>query len=592
MWLMRRRLDGWRPSRWLALGLGFAAIAAGAALTLKPFSSLDALTAFIAASLVLTGLGEIATGRTDPNPWPARIVGTALLVTGVIALLLPDATVRLVAVAVGIGLAIGGLSRLAAGLRRDADDRYASVVGGLAGLVFGVLALAWRDVTILVVALLVGPVAVVFGVGQVVRAVTNRLVPPSDSVVHEARRPVFRRRGLRVVRVTGSLILALALVGVSAWLHRGSPTVDAFYDTPDDLPAEPGRLLRTEGFSRAIPAGATAERILFTTTAIDGSIGVASALVVVPAREPTGPWPVLLWAHGTTGVARPCAPTLLPDPLGSGAMPAQQEAIDNGWVLVAPDYIGLGTPGPHPYLIGVPTARSSLDAVRAARQIDGLSLGDDTVVWGHSQGGGAALWVGIEAGSYAPDVPLAGVVALAPASDLLGLASVMQDSPIGMLFGAYVVDAYSRVYPDVSFDDYVRASARKVVREVVARCISEPAFLVSVGAVLTGEQVFSRDLTSGALGSRAAENIPNAPSGVPTFIGQGASDQLVHADQQHRFVDGLCAAGQAVDYRTYAGRDHLSVVADDSPLIPDLLAWTQDRFAEQPPAAGCSTTER
>ena len=56
----------------------------------------------------------------------------------------------------------------------------------------------------------------------------------------------------------------------------------------------------------------------------------------------------------------------------------------------------------------VADVRYRIDAVRAARAVDGVELSDDTVAWGHSQGGGAALWVGEEARGYAPDVPIAG----------------------------------------------------------------------------------------------------------------------------------------------------------------------------------------
>jgi pimeloyl-ACP methyl ester carboxylesterase len=86
-------------------------------------------------------------------------------------------------------------------------------------------------------------------------------------------------------------------------------------------------------------------------------------------------------------------------------------------VIVATDYVGLGTAGPHPYLIGQGEARSVLDSVRAARQMPQLSLQPATVVWGHSQGGHAALWAGALAPSYAPDVHVLAVAALAPASD-------------------------------------------------------------------------------------------------------------------------------------------------------------------------------
>jgi hypothetical protein len=69
-------------------------------------------------------------------------------------------------------------------------------------------------------------------------------------------------------------------------------------------------------------------------------------------------------------------------------------------VLVATAYIGLGTTGPHPYLIGQGESRSVLDAVRAAHMLDQLSMADQTVVWGYAQGGNAALWTGMIAPTH------------------------------------------------------------------------------------------------------------------------------------------------------------------------------------------------
>jgi alpha-beta hydrolase superfamily lysophospholipase len=308
--------------------------------------------------------------------------------------------------------------------------------------------------------------------------------------------------------------------------------------------------------------------------------------VVTPSGA-GGPFPVVLWAHGTTGIARACAPSALAQPFESGALFVLQRIVDQGWAVVAPDYPGLGAPGRHPYLVGIPAARSALDAVRAARAVDGVELSDDTVAWGHSQGGGAALWVGEEARGYAPDVPIAGVAALAPASDILSLARGLQRSPVGMLFATFVVQGYSNAYPDVAVDAYVRPSAQAVVRRVVGRCLSERTTLASLPAVLTGQSLFSRDLTTGPLGERARENIPDAPTGIPTLLAQGLSDALVLPDVQRAFAERLCAAGQPLDVRTYPGRVHVGLVADDSPLIPELLRWTQDRLAGVPARGNC-----
>ncbi len=66
------------------------------------------------------------------------------------------------------------------------------------------------------------------------------------------------------------------------------------------------------------------------------------------AIGPTAPAPVIAWAHGTTGIARDCAPSVFPNPFEAGSFYALDDVIANGWVLVATDYVGLGTPGPHP----------------------------------------------------------------------------------------------------------------------------------------------------------------------------------------------------------------------------------------------------
>jgi hypothetical protein len=92
-------------------------------------------------------------------------------------------------------------------------------------------------------------------------------------------------------------------------------------------PAEPGQLLRHEEITKDVPDGATGWRILYTTTRDEVEAALASALVVVPdAAE--GPVPVIAWAHGTTGVARRCAPTIMPSGLEAGAFHLTDQVLD------------------------------------------------------------------------------------------------------------------------------------------------------------------------------------------------------------------------------------------------------------------------
>jgi hypothetical protein len=55
-------------------------------------------------------------------------------------------------------------------------------------------------------------------------------------------------------------------------VRAGSPAIvpDAFYTPPTDLPATPGRLLRSQPLATGLPQGAQAWRILYTTTMADG----------------------------------------------------------------------------------------------------------------------------------------------------------------------------------------------------------------------------------------------------------------------------------------------------------------------------------
>ena len=562
--------------RWLALTVGTLAVVLGATLTLRPYSSLEALTIFVAAALVVTGFGELLDSRGDARPWTSRMLGAVLIITGVLVVALPGLSASSVAIIAGAGLIVAGLTRLAAVVRREvrAVEWWIALLGGVATVVLGVLAVAWPDVTTLVIALLIGPAAVILGVRQIVRAWRG------------AGDDRHAPRWLRLGGAAAALILAGALAAVSGAIHDRSPQADDFYATPDDLPARPGQLLRSEPATNGVPEGAAGRRILYTTTDGEGRVIPASGMVLTP-QEIYGPLPVLLWEHGTTGVARDCGPSVLDEPFEAGGMPVVPQGVERGWAIVAPDYPGLGAEGRHPYLVGVPAARSALDAVRAARQLDGVSLGPRTVVWGHSQGGGAALWTGVEAADYAPDVPLAGVAALAPASDVVSLIRGVQDSPTGQLFGVFTVFGYDAAYPDVRRDDYLRGAALPAARGIAARCLSEPATLLSLPSVLVGEPLFARDLTTGPMGERLAENVPDERTRVPTFLGQGLDDPLVLPPVQERFARALCAKGQPLRYREYPGRDHLSVVAEDSPMLPELVRWTTRRFAGDPVTTRC-----
>jgi len=579
--------------RWLVVALGLAVAAVGVGLTLRPFTSLSVLVAVVAAGLVVTGVVTAWRGRAS-SAGALVAVGLGWVAAGVVAVAWPSVTVRAVAVLVGALMIGDGALDVAAGLRGSRDHRPAAVIGGAASIVFGLLALAWPDVTLLVVAVVFGARTVLFGLRTAWSGFRDRGgVEPDDRLgagnaryARNVRAEAGRlRRAGHLVGVSVALVVALLLAALSVAINRGVADVDAFYDTPADVPGAPGSLLDAEPYERDLPEGARGFRVLYTTTREDGVAAVASALVIAPAAA-HGPLPVVAWAHGTTGFARRCAPSVMDAGLGAGAFYVLDEVLAQGWALVATDYTGLGTEGPHPYLIGEGEARSVLDAVRASRAIEGVDLADETVVWGHSQGGGAALWTGRLAPSYAPDVEIVGVAALAPAADLPGLVENLMGVRGGSLFAGYVVAAYTAAYDELSVGDLVRSSARPSYEAAIDRCLDASVLASALTSIATGTAMFTDDVAA-RLAPRLAENTPAGPFPMPVLVAQGADDSLITRDVQDRYVAGLCAAGAVVDYRVYDGRDHVPLVEPDSPLIPELVAWTAARLGSQPVDAAC-----
>ncbi len=562
---------------WLRLTLGLISLGLGFWLIVRPFSSLSLLVLVIAAGLVVTGLTRLA---DNDRARGSRALGALWIIVAVMVLVWPGPTVRWLTLIVGVHLVVEGLGDIWDGIRAQTDQRFASLVKGLATVIFGVLALAWPDITVLVVAVVFAARLIIFGITQIVAAFrhTAAAVEP----------PGRLRRWLNVVGAVAALAIAVGLALISSALNDGTPIVDDFYAAPDQVPEEAGVLIRHEPFDRGIPDDAVAWRILYTTTRDEGQPAVASAIVVAPAAETAGAREVIAWAHGTTGVHQTCAPSVLEGTFSTGAFFSVEEVVDEGWVLVATDYVGLGTESPHPYLIGQGEGRSVLDAVRAARELEELILAERTVVWGHSQGGHAALWTGVLAPSYAPDVGVIGVAALAPASDLQGMMDTLQNVTGGSIFASFALSAYSDAYDDVDLGDYVVPGGDITVRQIARRCLAEPSVLTSIlSSVAVSFSKFEDNFDSGPLADRFAENKPPYEIEVPLLLAQGGEDTLVTPEMQDVYVEGLCAAGRDVDYRTYEGLSHVPLVEADSPLLPDLFEWTRARLAGKTPLSTC-----
>src|SRR6516225_7398379 len=372
--------------------------------------------------------------------------------------------------------------------------------------------------------------------------------------------------------------------GVRASITMRAP--DAFYDPPEDLPRKPGTLLRSEPLKDVIlPADVRGWRILCTTTVDDNTPAAAVAIVCAPTDPSASPRPVTAREHARTGLLQKCMPSLFA--AASKGIAERDRILMAGWVVVATDYSFAEKGGPHPYLIGEGEARAALDSVRAARQIPDLTLDRRMVVWGYSQGGHAALWTGIIGPRYAPDLEIRGVAAIAPAANIENILAMNVE--MDKLFGPYLARSYSRFYPDITFEQAVRPEALDAARQIVNLCDFLPREDQERIAALakTFEGPALAISSNKALQARLEQNAADRPIQAPVVIAQGLADMVVPPSATEAYVEERCAAGQRLEYWTFAGRDHLTIIQRGTPLGDPLMKWTTARFADEPQPTGC-----
>jgi pimeloyl-ACP methyl ester carboxylesterase len=372
--------------------------------------------------------------------------------------------------------------------------------------------------------------------------------------------------------------------GIRASITAHAP--DAFYDPPSNLQRQPGALLRSEPLKDVIlPAGMRGWRILYATTVDDNTPATAVATLFAPTDPPAGPRPIIAWGHATTGLLQKCMPSLFSAP--SAGIPGRDRIVKAGWVVVETDYSFAEKGGPHPYLIGEGEARAALDAVRAARQMSELTLDKRMVVWGYSQGGHAALWTGIIGPRYAPELEVLGVAAIAPATNIKN--NLAMNVAVDKRFGPYLALAYSRFYRDILFEEAIRPEALMAARQIVNLCDSLPTEdserIEALVATFDGPALATS--SNKALQARLEQNTPDALIKAPIVIVQGLADDVVPPAATDAYVEERCSAGQRLEYWTFAGRDHFTIVQPGTPLEELLIRWTTARFANESQASGC-----
>src|SRR3954451_25146477 len=217
-----------------------------------------------------------------------------------------------------------------------------------------------------------------------------------------------------------TLAAALLFAAPAAAKVPSGPAGTAFYTPAKGVPGKHGTPIWQRKLTgpAVLKSAKSNTLLLYSSTSTGGQAVPVSGDVAIPkGKAPKGGWPVITWAHGTTGIADICAPSIAGTQANYDS-PLLNKWLKAGYAVVRTDYEGLGvTTEPHPYLIGTSEGRSVLDMARAARALN-KSLGKPLLIAGHSQGGHAALWAAALAKKWTPELKLKGTVAFAPASNV------------------------------------------------------------------------------------------------------------------------------------------------------------------------------
>ena len=347
---------------------------------------------------------------------------------------------------------------------------------------------------------------------------------------------------------------------------------------------------------------------------ITGKETQATALVFTPKTEPpAGGWPIVVWAHGTTGVANKCAPSKNPLIVEGGLLEdlhtikMLDSFVKAGYVVVAPDYEGLGEPTEpeqtedkeiHPFLNLKSEAYSITDAVVATKNWLGNKASNKWAVAGVSQGGHAALG----AAQYAAraNMDYKGAVAFAPANNL-EMIEKLSDMALANYTNieaqtngyaavdaltAYMAVSMKSLYPTEPIYSIVfKPPTDKVAAQAEKRCIADMV-LENVLQMWTYRRKNNNSL----------KNYPRKNEGygqhpivrqfldkesqplqtvikTPIIIYQGGKDLIVLP----RATDALVAQARAlttkIDYRTNPDWDHVGgfkANVDNGQLLEDI----------------------
>ncbi len=358
------------------------------------------------------------------------------------------------------------------------------------------------------------------------------------------------------------------------------PAGSDLYTVPDPIPdGAHGTLLRYQEVTPSVHAKSRTWRMMYLSESLAGDPIVVTGLAVVPQTPaPPGGRNIVTLTHGTTGSADRCAPSMAPG--SAGELLLLGPSVVSGSIIAATDYEGMGTPGAHPYLVGVSEGRSGLDAALAARHLPDAEAGSQLGVMGYSQGGHAAMWTAQLAAEWAPELDLVGTFAGAPPTEIstiVGVALPGGSSSFIYLLVAGYAEAYGDDADPATFFTSAGLRDLDLADELCVGELFGALTDVTADAYLPGagsEPPWTELASENDAGTTAVD--------APLLIIHSAVDDTVPAVLSEIAFDRLCRLGQVVERRVPPEGTHAGAAP---PAYAEAQSWMQARFGGAGPDA-------
>lgn len=423
--------------------------------------------------------------------------------------------------------------------------------------------------------------------------------------------------------------LAFACFSLAPFLALAEPPVPPFYEAVMKLTptGNLGQVIKKEQIQTSLK-GAEAWKIAYISSDVAGRKTIATGLIIAPVGAPPKEGrPIMAWAHGTTGSAQNCGPSQVTDPtrplnqyfLMDGnswtdfGIPNGQEFINEGYVVVATDYQGLGGGGKHQYAVAGTNGRDVINSARAASSMTEVGAGKKTMIYGWSQGGGATIAAAslpdyqAQQGTAADNLQYLGFVALAPEdvasvlpkvpADEAGAAKLMKgfteaNIPNVFLFAHFMMGLWGiqAAYSELKLTDVLTDEGAQVAEKLSSnKCVHVMADSFNYAY---GDQ-YKTLVKPQASNSLAWVNAfvdgsvkPVKPV-APVVIYWGTKDTAVPPVMHELYQKQMCSMGANVGRIQLPGEQtHFTTPGVSAPMY---LEWVKDRMSGKPLVNACPT---